>query len=215
MFRRNSPLWYQDTPTPSETARARARDRGSRQPFRAGGPAPRPSATPAGSVEPRGHPRHPESPVWGSLCYQSSCSAPHPAWGHLLRPPFPVWQGSAEMLILEPGLRCPPRAPPCDPARHSPCWRGSLAALPTAGSALRAGTPGAAQPARPASAARGQGHRAHSACQCQPAPHRTVAGAFISLILTTPSECLSTVSLGRPLYLLINLTDKRLPPYLS
>lgn len=58
----------------------------------------------------------------------------------------------------------------------------------------------------------GQGHRAHFACQCEHAPQRIFAGTFISLILNIPSECLSTISLRRLLYLLINLTDKRLSP---
>lgn len=147
---------------------------------------------------------HPQIPIWGPLCYQSPCSAPHPTCGHLLRSPFPICQESAEMLSLEAGFRWLLRALPRDPA-HPVGQLGSAPRSPLS-------PPGAPQPACPLSAALGQGHRAHSACQCEPAPHRIVAGTFISLILTIPSECLSTVSLGRPLYLLINLTDKRFSP---
>jgi len=43
----------------------------------------------------------------------------------------------------------------------------------------------------------GPGRRAYLACQCKLTPHRIFSGTFMSLILNIPSECLSTMSLGR------------------
>lgn len=98
-----------------------------------------------------------------------------------------------------------PKGLPCDPARHVQYRGGSVPALP-------APLPLAQGRLAHSPAPTGWGHRAHFACQCEHIPHRIFAGTFISLILNIPSECLSTISLGRLLYLLINLTDKRFSP---
>lgn len=156
------------------------------------------------------------SPGGGRLLWPRSlpvvtCCAP---------PSLPSFAKKVLRCLLQKGFQCLPAGLPCDPAHHFQCQGGSLLALP-APLPLTQGSPGlrSRQPARSVSLAlthspplTGQGRRAHFACQCEHAPHRIFAGTSISLILNIPSECLSTISLGRLLYLLINLPDKRFSP---